>query len=383
MKTKRNIALLVLLSILGTIPAFCQIQEEDVVVLKDGHVFRGAIANKITIGGTISLTGADGKTVVLFWEELAVVRRLPAGIPDSVLVQAFLPPTGRFAGPPRIDLKGYDRAEDVVFTRDGAVRRGVQLNEGLGGWIGLWVDGSYSKFPRSAVMRSVRVDRGIPDSMLIMTHIAPPVAWSEAERRYLTLFGGYAMPMMGEHKVEDVAPRDLDAAPVFGLEVGIRIGRGIRWLTGATYSSHGHGSIASIGAIDGATSEDMKMRIIAVFTGIEVRTIGPSVFQFRGFLQGGMLMLSEKGFNVSFPQTYYHLKGDATADDMSAKAFGIQAGGGIVAGRFTLDVRWIISKPAVTTRTTIVYQYSNPKTLEFTDDRMLNLFMITAGFSPF
>lgn len=383
MLTKRNFALLFSLLTLLTVCAICQPQEEDVVVLKDGHVFRGTIANKVTIGGTISLTAADGKTVALYWEELAVVKRLPAGIPDSILVQSFLPAQGRFTGPPRMDLKGYEHSEDVLFTTDGAVRRGVQLNEGIGGWIGLWADGRFSEVPRTAVLKSVRVDRGIPDSMLIMTHIAPPVAWSEAERRYLTVFGGYAMPMMGEHKVEDVAPRDLDAAPVVGLEVGFRIGRGMRWLTGATYASHGHGTIASIGAIDGATPEDMKMRAIAVFTGLEVRTIGPSPFQFRGFLQGGMLMLSEKGYHVSFPQTYYHLKGEATVDDISANALALQVGGGIVAGRFTLDVRWIMSKPSVSTSTTILYQYTDPKTVKSTDDRMLNLFMLTAGFSPF
>lgn len=383
MLTKRSFILLVSLLTLVMVHAICQPQEEDVVVLKDGHVFRGTIANKVTIGGTISLTAADGKTVALYWEELAVVKRLPTGIPDSILIRSFLPPQGRFAGPPRIDLKGYARSEDVVFTRDGAVRRGVQLNEGSEGWIGLWSESVLSKLPQSTVLRSVRVDRGIPDSMLIMTHIAPPVAWTEGERRYLTLFGGYAMPMMGETKVEDVAPRDLDAAPVLGLEVGFRIGRGMRWLTGATYASHGHGTIASIGAIDGATPEDMKMRVLAVFTGLEARTIGPSVFQFRGFLQGGMVMLSEKGFHVSFPQTYYHLKGEATVDDISANALALQVGGGVVAGRFTLDIRWLMSKPSVSTSTTILYQYSDPKTVTFTDDRMLNLFMLTAGFSPF
>lgn len=368
---------------LFALPAVSQVQEEDVVVLKDGRVFRGTVANKVTPGGSVSLSTADSKVVTLYWEELAVVRRVPAGIPDSILILSFLPAQGRYAGPPRIDLAGYERSEDVVFTRDGALRRGIILHDGKRGWVGLWSEGSLAQLPHASVIRSVHVDRGIPDSMLIMTHIAPPVAWTEGERRYLSVFGGFTMPVMGEQKIEDADSRDLDTAPVAGVEVGVRIARGLRWLTGATYSSHGHGSIGSIAAIDGATGPDMKARIISVLTGLELRSIGPSLFQYRVFAQGGILMVSEQGYRISFPQTYYHLKGEATVDDASASAFGASMGCGLLAGWFTVDLRWIISKVSLATHTTIHYQYGDPRTLESADGRVLNLFMITAGFSPF
>jgi hypothetical protein len=383
MNVLRFHTLLASLLLLTAIPAICQLQEEDVVILKDGHVFRGTVAEKLTPGGTVSVTQADGKVIALFWEELVVVKRLPAGIADSILVQSFLPARGKFTGPPRIDLKGYERSEDVLFTRDGGLRRGVQLGEGIGGWVGLWTDGKYVRFPQSAIAKSVHVDRGIADSMLIMTHINTPAEWTEGERRYLTLFGGFAIPVLGDAKVEDVSSRTLDASPVVGIEVGFRIARGIRWVTSATYSSHMHGSIAPVGAIEGVIAPDMKARIITGLTGAEIRTIGPSLLQFRGFLQAGVLMFSEPGFKVTFPQSFYHLSGEAAVEDMSANALAISAGGGIVAGRFTFDVRWLLSAPKPLTRATIKYQYNNPVTIESTDDRTLSIFMITAGFSPF
>jgi hypothetical protein len=312
-----------------------------------------------------------------------VVKRLPAGIPDSILLQSFLPAQGKYTGPPRIDIKGYERSEDVLFTRDGTIRRGVQLGEGVGGWTMLWVAGDCVKIPRSAIVKSVHVDRGIPDSLLIMTHINTPVEWTEGERRYVTLFGGFAMPMLGDAKVEDIASRTLDASPVFGVEVGFRIARGIRWLTSATSSSHMHGTIAPVGAIEGVVAPDTKARVITVLTGAEIRTIGPSLLQFRGFLQAGVLLFSEPGFKLTFPQSFYHLSGEAAVDDVSTNALAFAVGGGIVAGRFNFDVRWVVSAPQPLTRATIKYQYNNPVTIESTDDRMLNIFMLTAGISPF
>jgi hypothetical protein len=191
------------------------------------------------------------------------------------------------------------------------------------------------------------------------------------------------MPATGDVKVEDVVSRSLDAAPVFGLEAGFSITRGMRWITTATYSSHKHGSIAPVGSIEGVISPGMTARIITAVTGAEIRTIGPSLFQFRGFLQAGVLMFSEPGFKLTFPQSFYHMSGEAAVDDVSANALAVVVGGGAVAGRFTFDVRWLLSSPKPVTRAVIKYQYGNPVTFESTDDRAMSMFMITVGISPF
>jgi hypothetical protein len=175
--------------------AFAQDAEQDVIIFKNGHVFRGTVTDRLTPGGT--------------------------------------------------------------------VLRGVQLDEGIDGAIGLWTGCGYTRVPQSTVVKSVRVNRGIVDSMLVMTYVNPPDEWTSGERRYLTLFGGYALP---------------------------------------SYSSHAHGTVAAA-AIEGVQPPGMKARIITVLTGAELRTIGPSLLQVRGFAQAGILMFSEPGFSLTFPRT--------------------------------------------------------------------------------
>jgi hypothetical protein len=371
--------------LLVAMPCSGQLVEEDVVVLKDGKVFRGIVAGKPTIGGTISVHQPNGRVAALLWAEIAVITRLPAGIPDSVLAEAFL--TRRSGGGPaasgtvpRVDLKGHEKVEDVVFLDDGSIVRGVRLNDEIHERVPLWTGGQVNGIPQSRIVKTARVDRGISDSMLVMTYINPPKEWSKSEERILSVYAGLSMPYRGLETENEFRTRTLDAGPVFGLEAGLRLGPGIRWLTSAGFSVHDRPYPAIITEIDGMQKGSTKGKIWMVLTGAELRTFGPADFKLHAFAQVGVVSLKEAGYELSIPQTFRHLAGTVSVDDISASSLALCVGGGALYGRIGVDVHWLFSRPQYDNRTAIDL-YTDSNLLVTREDDMINIIFFTVSVS--
>ncbi len=362
--------------------------EEDVVVLKDGTVFRGTIPDALAPGGAVSVRRHDGSMAALFWSEIIAIKRLPAGIPDSLIAQSFIGlhagkvPVGQPGGP-RVDLKGYQRFEDILFLNDGSILRGVQLNEAIDGRTVVWVNGQPKYVPESMIEKAARVERGVPDSVLIMTYVKIPKEWTDSERRIFTVFGGIAMPFNSGGSSVNSSGRTIGAGPMVGVEAGIQLWPGFRWLTNATYSAHTRSADPDVRAIDGVVAPETKGKYLVFLTGGEMRTITSSGFKLRLFAQVGMLSYKETGYDLAIPQTFYHLAGTVQVHEISASSFALCAGAGVMFGRVGADLRWIFSRPGYTSTTYIQYAFSNRTTIDTPENNSGHQIQLSLGVSIF
>ena len=372
------------------IVALCsgQVTEEDVIILRDGKIFRGTISDLISVS-TIIITRVDSRAAVLYMPEIAVMKRLPPGIPDSTLLKTLsdarrVPRAGQpwaqgtlQGEPPIVDLVGHQSLEDIVFAADGSMLRGVILNAGSDGTISLWTDGNLKEIPGSAIRKVVHVDRGIPHSILDETYINVPPLWSEGDPHILSLYTGIAGPG-GGYGLSAVT-----RGFVVDLEGGILVGHNMRWVTTVSYSSHSRSMPEDPFDPESPVVDAPRGTIISGLTGVEFRTWSLTHLKVRCLAQVGISTLKASGTETAVPQSFYHLAGTVRVSDISASSFALSVAAGIIVNRFILDLRYTLTRPHYTAKTEALYVYDYTTTVEKSSDEWARMFTVTLGVSIF
>jgi hypothetical protein len=375
--------------------SFAQPTEEDVVLLKNGQVFRGTIKDKITAGGTITIASDAGQSAALYWAEIVLIKRLPLGIPDSVLVRSFdhekvIDKSGRSTEEvqppsrgPVFDFKGFSKEEDAIFLVDGSILRGIVLNQKDDGTISFWSDDGWKQIGEPAVKKFMRVEKGIPDSTLIMTHVKIPGEWRVGENRILSVHAGMTFPMGDLATAPAPGVSAMKSGFAFGIDAGIPVVPGFRWLTSVTYSRHARDLSANLTDLVPADGSATPCHLIRVLTGIEARTYGPSLLQLHAMAQCGLFFLNADGYEVALPRSYYHLSGTAKIQALSSTSFGVAVSGGLLIGRLSLDLHWMMFRPEYTNKIDILYEYGYTQAYDNTVAKGINVLTCTLGFSVY
>ncbi len=368
-------------------------QDEDVLITTNGAIFRGTISDKITPGGTITLIPAQGKPSATLWSELVAVRRLPGGIPDSVIRGSFDHHAKRDTGgrttdvyeAPRkgskFDFTGYETQEDVLFLVDGTILRGALINQRGDGVFSLWTSRTWKEVGGLAVVTNVRVDRGIPDSTLVYTYLRAPEQWRAGELRIFSAHGGLSIPVGDLATPRGEGRSTTNAGPAFGVDAGIRILPGIRWLTSAVYSRHSREVPQFF--LDATTTSygTTALNVIQFMTGFEARMATASDFRARFAVLAGVVGMNASGYEATFPQTYSHLAGSARIEGISSSSFGLAFSGGLLAGRVSLDVRWTYFKPEYTATSILYYEYGSTTNVINSMAEKAGFLVVSLGFS--
>ena len=375
-----NHTLFVALLSLFSLPCVAQTPEDDVVLLKDGTMFRGALRDEITPGHPVILHRADGKKSVLYWSEILNARRLPREIPDSLIRQSLSEPQDPS---PRIDLRGYEGFEDVLFLKDSSLVRGVQLNYGINGQVGIWADGHALELPRTSVHKWANVPRGLPDSTLVDSYFVIPKAFDEDRSYFISVFGGIAIPTAGAGRANVQGTRSFATGVTGGIEIGIPLGSGVRWISSASYSTHTRGTNPVAGSIDGIQGTETKGKLLILLTGAEFPFVRISKVTFHGIAQAGLLSLRESGYEIPIPQTFFHLSRTLKVGDISSSSLALCAGVGAQLDRTGFDVRWIIARPQYVTKTEIIYPFGYGGTVEATEDSIVQTILMGVRMSIF
>ena len=387
-----NIILKVLLAslfLLGDV-AVCsgQVPEEDVIILRDGKIFRGTITDLIG-EGTIIITRVDRRAAVLHMPEIAVMKRLPPGIPDSTLLRTIsdarkVSRAGQpwakgtlLGGPPIVDLVGHKSLEDIVFAKEGSILRGVILSAGPDGTISLWTNGSLKEFPGSAIRKVVRVDKGLPHSMLDETYINVPPVWGEGDPHILSLYAGIAGPA-GGYGLSAMAH-----GIAVDLEGGIQMGDNWRLVTTVSYSSHPRSMPKDPFDPESSFADATRGTVISGFTGVELRAWTLSRLKARCLAQVGISTLKAPGTDMTVPQKFYHLPGTVRVSEISASSFALSVAGGIIFDQFILDLRYTVTRPRYTAKTEALYVYGYTNTIEKSSDAWARMFTVTLGVCIF
>ncbi len=373
----------------------CIAQEpnEDLLLTIDGTIFRGIISDKITPGGTITIIPAQGKPSATLWSEMVAVRRLPAGIPDSVIRGSFdhhakKDTQGRvfqvYEEPrtsPKFDFVGYETLEDVLFLVDGAILRGALINQRNDGVFSLWTSGTWKEVGGRAVVTNGRVERGIPDSTLIYTYLKAPERWRTGELRIFSVHGGLSVPVGDLATPRAEGKSQTKAGPAIGLQAGIRLWPGIRWLTSGMYSRHPREAPQFF--LDAATTSygTTPLNVFQFMTGLEARMASSADIRARFAALAGIVGLSAGGYEATFPQTYEHLSGTAKIEGVSSSSFGLAFAGGLLAGRFSLDITWTYFKPEYTATSTLTYVYGSTFIIKNSTAETAGFLVVSLGFS--
>ncbi len=381
--------------IFATLPlsVFSQSQEEDIILLKNGSIFRGTITDKITPGGTITITPNGRQAIALYWSEIALIRRWPVEIPDSVVIKSFLKrqPEGKPgqavvtieppAREPAFSFKEYRNEEDVVFLVDGTLLRGIVLNQRNDGSVSLWRGGEWKDIGGPAVTKYVHVETGIPDSTLNMMYIDSPRRFREAESRLFSVHAGMTFTGGEFAKPTDRGGNPTKSGYAVGIDFGFRVLPGFRWLTSFTYSHHLRENPVVLEDVYVTDASAQPCNIYNLITGVEGRISGPGEVQVHGAVQGGLITMSAGDFRMELPQTYYHLPGNLRIAGYSTSSFSFSGMIGIMFRRLSFDVRWTTFKPEYTTSTELMYIYNIKQTFEHAVDTRVNLITCTIGVS--
>jgi len=373
----------------------CIAQEpnEDVILTSNGGILRGTITDKITPGGAITVLPAHGKPMAAFWSELVSVRRLPMGIPDSVLRGSFDHHTmtnqkGRivqvYEAPrksPKFDFAGFEAQEDVLFLVDGSILRGALINQRNDGVFSVWTSDIWKEVGGAAVVTNVRVPRGIPDSTLVFTYLKVPEHWRAGELRIFSIHGGFSVPLGDLATPQAEGRSSTKIGPALAMEAGIRLWPGIRWLTSGMYSRHPRDVPQFF--IDATTggSGATPLNVFQFMTGFEARTFSSSDFRVRFAALAGIMTMSANGYEATFPQTFRHLAGTAEVEGFSSSSFGFALSGGLLAGRFSLDFTWTYFKPEYTATTNLYYEYGYISTVTNSAAESAGFLVVSLGFS--
>ncbi len=370
-----------------------QERNEDVLLTIDGKLFRGRISDKITPGGTITILPAEGKPSATLWSEVVAVRRLPAGIPDSVIRGSFDSHAKKGAEgqmsrvyeeprkSPKFDFAGYETREDVLFLVDGTILRGVLINQRGDGVFSLWTSGTWKEVGGLAVVTNVRVDRGIPDSTLVYTYLRTPEQWRAGELRIFSVHGGLSIPVGDLATPRGEGRSTTNTGPALGVDAGIRVWPGIRWLTSAVYSRHSREVPQFF--LDATTTSygTTALNVIQFMTGFEARMATASEFRARFAVLAGVVGMNAGGYEATFPQTYQHQGGTAKIEGISSSSFGLAFSGGLLAGRFSLDVRWTYFKPEYTATSILYYEYGSTTNVINSMAEKAGFLVVSVGFS--
>jgi hypothetical protein len=375
--------------------ATCIAQEpnEDVLLTINGTIVRGTISDKITPGGTITIIPAQGKPSATFWSELVAVRRLPAGIPDSVIrgsfdyhakkdaqghiFQVYEEPRKR----PKFDFVGFETQEDVLFLVDGTILRGALINQRGDGVFSLWTSGTWKEVGGRAVVTNVRVERGIPDSTLVYTYLKVPERWRTGELRIFSFHCGFSVPLGDLATPRAEGRSTTKTGPAFGVEAGIRLWPGIRWLTSGIYSRHPRDVPQFF--LDATTTSygTTPWNVFQFMTGFEARMASSSEIRARFAALAGIVGMNAGGYEATFPQTFTHLSGTVKVEGVSSSSFGLAVAGGLLAGRFSLDIKWTYFKPEYTATSTLDYVYGSTSIIKNSAPEIAGFLVVSLGFS--
>jgi hypothetical protein len=364
----------------SALPCTGQTTEEDVALLKDGTMFRGAITDPVTPGGTVILHRHDGNKSLLYWHEIVGVKRYPEGIPDS-LIRLSLSEPGAVS--PRVELHGYHDVEDVVFLQDTTLIRGVQLYLNMGGSAALWERGNARIVAPERILKSVTVSRGIPDSALIATYILLSEDRDNSNRRIFAIFGGAGIPLSGTGSTSASGTRSFATGLVVGAQAGIPITTGVRVLTTFSYSVLGRGVNPVLTEIEGVQDVKNNAKMLMLLAGVEVRVFGFTRNIFRGFAQAGMFSMSESGYTAPIPLRLRHPSGSVTVDAIAASSPAFCLGVGGIFGRLEANLRWVTIHPRYTTTTTIMFDGVGAQTVEAPENDPVNVMYLELGVNLF
>ncbi len=388
----KRFVLSIALTTLAFIIGLAQESNEDVVLTNDGTILRGTIIEKFSPGVTFTIRSANNRFSVTFRSEIVAGRTLPMGIPDSVITGSFdyhevTDKEGHtvrvYDAPrraPKLDFTGYEKEEDVLFLEDGSIRRGVLLHQRNNGVFSMWNSGSWSQVPGSDVVKSVRVERGIPDSILVNTYLRVPEEWRAGEFRIFSIHGGLSIPLGTLSTPVQVGRGAAKLGGAFGIEAGIRLWPGFRWLTSATYSMLPRD--VAVFFIDAPSNGNASpLNLIQFMTGVEGRTFSSSDFRFRFAALAGVVSMNAGGYTATFPRASHRLAGTASVDGISSSSFGLRFSTGLLAGRFSLDVAWTDFRPDYTSRTDIIFENGSAGQISSAAGESNGLLTVVIGFS--
>jgi hypothetical protein len=389
---------LLLVSFAALDSALAQGQEEDVVILKDSTIIRGAITQAVTQGSAVTVRRANGRITSLLWSEILTIKRLPVNMPDSAIVSLYLRSTpggsghassganisGGYSSPFGVTSRDTTE-EDVLVLADGRMVRGTLVESSQKGSVGLWTaDQKLSVYRDSEIQKKLHLEKGTTDSTIDVMYIHPLPEMIADNFRILTVFGGLSTAAGGfGTPIEDGAD-PASSGYAFGVHASIRIIPNIRWATTAIVGRNGRDLPFALTKYT-ATGAPDPYQLIWVLTGGELRTEGTSAIKAFGFIQGGMLFTKISDFTVVIPQTVNHPPGTGSQGGASSKSFAFCAGAGISYGRFSLSGRWLTSSASYEYSTSFSFGpfYGGPVWTDYKYDQPVNVVLVCVGFSPF
>ena len=391
-----RVFLFTLLLSAGPDSALARVLKEDVVVLKDSAIVRGAITETVTPGSPFLVHRAGGRVTAILWSEVLTIRRLPVNMSDSTVSALYLrTATGSNGVQKRLASipGGYSSVfgpavndaeeEDLLLLEGGKIVRGDIIDVLIPDAVGIWTpEASLRLFWNSEIEKHLRVPNGTPDSTIDVLYIHPRPEMIADDFRVLTIFGGLSLP-----GGEFAAPRSEGGDPArsgyaVGLHASVRLLPMMRWATTAIY---GRNLIRLPESATNytATGSPGPHQLFWLLTGEEMRTEGTSAMKAFAFVQLGWVFSRITKFDFTVPVTVNHPSGTGTQDGVSSNGRAICLGGGVSIGRFSLTGRWLSSKVRYDYRTTINFTDYGPFAWEYSYDQPVNVFIVSAGFSPF
>ncbi|HTY57748.1 MAG TPA: hypothetical protein VMF59_02985 [Bacteroidota bacterium] len=394
---KSIVAALVVLSFAAVGSAIAQVQEEDVVVLKDSTIIRGTITQTVTPGSSVTVRRSSGKVTSLLWSEILVIKRLPVNMPDSSIAALFMGSasggartsagvssvSGGFSSP--FGMASRDTTEEDIFIlADGRIVRGTMVESSQKGSVGLWTaDQKLSVYRDAEIQKKLHMAKGTTDSTIDVMYIHPLPEMIADNFRILTVFGGFSTAAGGFATPSEDGADPGGSGYALGVHASVRLFPMIRWATSVIYGRNKRDIPLVLTNYTASASPD-PYQLIWLLTGAEVRTEGTSSMKSFGFVQGGMLFSKISGFDVVIPQTVNHPAGVGSQGGASSKSFAFCLGVGVSFGRFSLSGRWITSSAsyAYTTGMDFGGYYGGAVWKDFKFDQPVNVVLICAGFSP-
>jgi hypothetical protein len=376
--------------------AHTQVQEEDVVVLKDSTIIRGTITETVTQGSSVTVKRTNGRITSLLWSEILTIKRLPVSMPDSAITALFLQsePGKKVAGNSSTSIAGgYSSPfglaardtseEDILVLAGGGIVRGTIVESTGKGTVGLWTTGEkLSVYRNSEIQKRLHIAKGTTDSTINIMYINPLPEMIADDFRILTIFGG--LSIAGGQFASPTNEGGDPAGSGFGvgLHASVRIIPTVRWATSVMYVKNTM-ELPSVLAEYTASGTPDPHQLIWVVTGGEVRTEGTSALKAFAFAQGGMLFSRVSQFDVTIPETRNHPSGSGGQGGASSKGFAFCIGGGVSMGRFSLTGRWLTSSASYDYTTTVDFgTYYGKRSYSYTYDQPVSLILISVGFSP-
>ncbi len=377
-------------------PARAQAKNEDAVVLNDGTLVRGTITDIITPGSAVSVRRSTGRITSLLWSEILTIRRVPVDMPDS-LVAVLCRGTEQGS---RIPLKrnspaddvlsspfglaaGDTAGDDILILKGGTISRGSLLSFPPEDSFGLWTkERTLRSFRKDEVRKAFHAATPTSDSLVDVTYINPLPGMIADDFRVLTLFGGCSIPA-GEF----ASPRNESGAPTrggpaFGLHASLRLFPTIRWASDAIICRN-PARLPSLFTDYTAGGSPGPHQLVWILTGAELRTEGTAAMKTLAFIQGGVVFSSTPDINAVIPLTFNHPSGSGWEEGSTSTGFALCMGGGFSIGRLSLTGRWLMGWVSHVSLSVIYFGGYGPVWEADAVDHPVNVFLVSAGISPF